>query len=346
MLRRQQFVASPFPHLVSSCEITPVRHLLNARKPFPYPPSSDVQAPQVLAEQKPRWRQLKYLKRPRLQLYRITSRGGTSKTEPCLRQCAAFQLVAVAALLALLTPDAASAEGLIPVGLFQSWLTEIEVLGPWGPVIFVLSVAAGEMVPLLPTQPLAIAGGLLFGAVRGTFFVLIGTTIAAVAAFSFSRGIGQQLAARVVQKELGEDAAAAPSEDILSRFQGLKEAVEQGNPWQQFTAIVFLRLTPVVPFSASNYLLGLTPVELAPFAAGTLSGMAVWCSVYGTLGGAGRSLLRKGTSLDALLSDLLSQAELYAEEAGVALAVVAVVAGSIWWLRRQSNNSSQADHHK
>ena len=44
--------------------------------------------------------------------------------------------------------------------------TEIEVLGPWGPVIFVLSVAAGEMVPLLPTQPLAIAGGLLFGAVR------------------------------------------------------------------------------------------------------------------------------------------------------------------------------------
>ena len=155
MLRRQQFVASPFPHLVSSCEITPVRHLLNARKPFPYPPSSDVQATQVLAEQKPRWRQLKPLKRPRLQLYRITSRGGTSrsetstcwrlsvlssgrpahrisitaagKTEPCLRQCAAFQLVAVAALLALLTPDAASAEGLIPVGLFQSWLVRLAV---------------------------------------------------------------------------------------------------------------------------------------------------------------------------------------------------------------------------
>ena len=44
--------------------------------------------------------------------------------------------------------------------------TEIEAVGPWGPVIFVVSVAAGEMIPLLPTQPLAIAGGLLFGAVR------------------------------------------------------------------------------------------------------------------------------------------------------------------------------------
>ena len=95
---------------------------------------------------------------------------------------------------------------------------------------------------------------------QGTFFVLIGTTIAAVAAFSFSRGIGQQLAARVVQKELGEDAAAAPSEDILSRFQGLKEAVEQGNPWQQFTAIVFLRLTPVVPFRCVN-----SPSPLLPY---------------------------------------------------------------------------------
>ncbi len=99
----------------------------------------------------------------------------------------------------LLLPSSASAEGLIPIDLFQSWLvsdmqdqtarhsggspfpatchqslfdaicclqTEIESLGPWGPVIFVLSVAAGEMIPLLPTQPLAIAGGLLFGAVR------------------------------------------------------------------------------------------------------------------------------------------------------------------------------------
>ena len=54
--------------------------------------------------------------------------------------------------------------------------------------------------------------------------------------------------------------------------------------------------------SASNYLLGLSPVQLAPFVAGTLSGMAAWCFVYSTLGGAGRSLLKSGTSLDTLLS--------------------------------------------
>ncbi|KAK9833192.1 hypothetical protein WJX74_009769 [Apatococcus lobatus] len=276
----------------------------------------------------------------------ITSPGGWARRRPAL--CTANILAVTPVLAWFLLPDAASAEGLIPMGVFQSWLTEIEAVGPWGPVIFVVSVAAGEMIPLLPTQPLAIAGGLLFGAVRGTLFVLLGTTAAAVMAFSFSRGIGKQLASKVVQKELGEDptASLSASSDILSRFQGLQEAVEQGNPWQQFTAIVFLRLTPVVPFSASNYLLGLTPVQLAPFAAGTLSGMAAWCSVYGTLGGAGRSVLKKGTSLDALLSDLISQAELYAEEAGLALGVLAVLAGSIWWLRRQTNGGSSADQPK
>ena len=91
---------------------------------------------------------------------------------------------------------------------------------------------------------------------QGTVFVLIGTTAAAVLAFSFSRGIGRQLASRVIQSELGQDPSASASSpsDVLSRFQGLKEAVEQGNAWQQFTAIVFLRLTPVVPFRSAAFI--------------------------------------------------------------------------------------------
>jgi hypothetical protein len=46
---------------------------------------------------------------------------------------------------------------------------QIQALGPWGAVLFVTTVALAEMVPLLPTQPLSLASGLLFGAkeVRG-----------------------------------------------------------------------------------------------------------------------------------------------------------------------------------
>lgn len=61
-------------------------------------------------------------------------------------------------------------------------------------------------------------------------------------------------------------------------------------------------LQPVVPFSASNYLLGLTPLPMAPYLAGTAAGMAAWSLVYASLGGASRSLLQKGASPDALLA--------------------------------------------
>ena len=43
---------------------------------------------------------------------------------------------------------------------------EIEALGAVGAAIFVLVVMLAEMVPLLPTQPLSLAAGLLFGPVK------------------------------------------------------------------------------------------------------------------------------------------------------------------------------------
>jgi uncharacterized membrane protein YdjX (TVP38/TMEM64 family) len=53
--------------------------------------------------------------------------------------------------------------------------------------------------------------------------------------------------------------------------------------------------------SASNYLLGLTPVQLAPMLLGTVTGMTVWSILYASLGGASRSLLEGGADLEVLL---------------------------------------------
>ena len=39
----------------------------------------------------------------------------------------------------------------------------MQALGPWGPCLFVLTVICCEMIPLFPTQPLALSSGLLFG---------------------------------------------------------------------------------------------------------------------------------------------------------------------------------------
>ena len=40
---------------------------------------------------------------------------------------------------------------------------KVQALGPWGPGLFILTVLCCEMIPLFPTQPLALSSGLLFG---------------------------------------------------------------------------------------------------------------------------------------------------------------------------------------
>ncbi len=57
--------------------------------------------------------------------------------------------------------------------------------------------------------------------------------------------------------------------------------------------------------SASNYLLGLSPLRYAPYISGTLAGMAVWSTVYASLGGASRTLLQSGVEPDVLLAGAL-----------------------------------------
>ena len=41
---------------------------------------------------------------------------------------------------------------------------QMQQLGPWGPAAFIAAVVCFEMIPLFPTQPLALSSGLLFGA--------------------------------------------------------------------------------------------------------------------------------------------------------------------------------------
>jgi uncharacterized membrane protein YdjX (TVP38/TMEM64 family) len=66
------------------------------------------------------------------------------------------------------------------------------------------------------------------------------------------------------------------------------------------------------PCSASNYLLGLTPVQLAPMLLGTVTGMSVWSILYASLGGASRSLLEGGADLEVLLEGAAPQSCLFA----------------------------------
>ncbi|KAI8465569.1 MAG: snare associated Golgi protein-domain-containing protein [Monoraphidium minutum] len=207
-------------------------------------------------------------------------------------------------------PSAAMASETLSSGLldvFRQFLEQIQALGPWGAVLFVVTVSLAEMVPLLPTQPLSLASGLLFGAKQGAALMLLGCTLAGLGAFTIARGGG----------------------GMGSTWAAVERAIESGGFFKQVTAIALLRLTPVVPYSATNYLLGLTPVQAPAFLIGTLAGMSVWAVLYASLGGASRALLDGGADLELLLVDLGEKASSYSQDIaalGLGVAGVGVVA--------------------
>eukprot|EP00240_Pyramimonas_obovata_P014587 CAMPEP_0118934984 /NCGR_PEP_ID=MMETSP1169-20130426/14643_1 /TAXON_ID=36882 /ORGANISM="Pyramimonas obovata, Strain CCMP722" /LENGTH=190 /DNA_ID=CAMNT_0006877955 /DNA_START=52 /DNA_END=621 /DNA_ORIENTATION=- len=76
---------------------------------------------------------------------------------------------------------------------FGEMFLKLDAMGDGAAGVMFALVAVAEMVPLLPTQPLAIACGLLFGAERGIPVALAGVTMAGLAAFLLSRNYGPQI---------------------------------------------------------------------------------------------------------------------------------------------------------
>ena len=107
-------------------------------------------------------------------------------------------------------------------------------------------------VALIPGSVLTLAGGALFGLLRGTLYVFAGATIGACAAFLIAR----YLARGAVERRLANH----------PRFAAIDRAVAR-----EGRKIVFLlRLSPLFPFSLLNYALGLTRVRFADFAVASL----------------------------------------------------------------------------
>ncbi len=139
-------------------------------------------------------------------------------------------------------------------------VAHIQSLGPAAPIAFVL-IYATAVVALIPASLLTIAGGAVFGLIRGVTYALIGATLGSTTAFL----LGRYVARRLVAKRL----AAMP------RFVAIERAVSA-----QGRRIVFLlRLSPVVPFNFLNYALGLTTISVWDFviaSLGTIPGAFVY----------------------------------------------------------------------
>ncbi len=131
---------------------------------------------------------------------------------------------------------------------------QLDGLGFWGPLVFVLLMIAAVVLSPIPSVPLDIAAGLAFGLFWGTVYVLIGAELGAIIAFLVARRVGRPW----VERRL--PAAFVSRVDQLTDRSGAR-------------AILLMRVMPAFQFDWVSYAAGLTPLPFRTFAIATLIGM-------------------------------------------------------------------------
>ena len=100
--------------------------------------------------------------------------------------------------------------------------------------------------------------------------------------------------------------------------------------------------------SASNYLLGATPLKFEAYLGGSLLGLSFWCILFATLGGASREVLQSGLSPNVILEELMGKASGYTEDIAAVAAGLGIAALLFFKLGPQdsSHGSDSGDKEK
>jgi uncharacterized membrane protein YdjX (TVP38/TMEM64 family) len=175
----------------------------------------------------------------------------------------------------------------------QLWL---EQMGIWAPVLYIL-VYLIATICILPSTPLNLTGGAIFGSGWGTAWTSIAAILAAVLSFGFSRTIGRKL---VEQK-------------LAGKWESIDREMHQGGFFYMFA----IRLLPLIPYGIVNFAAGLTSIKFRDYFFGTLLGTVPGILPF-VMMGAGLTALKQGDVLPIL----------------VALALTGMLVGTATWYRR------------
>lgn len=126
-------------------------------------------------------------------------------------------------------------------------------LGPWGPVLIVGSMTLAIVASPIPSAPIALAAGAVYGHLVGTTLIVIGAEAGAMLAFLLARLLGRD----VLQRWLGDrlDYGLLGSQNALT------------------FAVFATRLMPFVSFDLVSYAAGLSTLRFWRFALATLAGI-------------------------------------------------------------------------
>ncbi|MFP4298117.1 MAG: TVP38/TMEM64 family protein [Spirulinaceae cyanobacterium] len=183
----------------------------------------------------------------------------------------------------------------------QVWL---ERAGIWAPIIYILLYTIGTLL-ILPSTPLNLSGGAIFGLWWGTLWTTVAAIIAAMVAFGFTRTIGREW---VAQK-------------LAGRWEAIDAEVQQGGLFYMFA----IRLLPLIPYGIVNFAAGLTGIRFRDYTIGTLLGTVPGVLPF-VMMGSGLQALSQGDVLPIL----------------GALTLTGMLVGGATWYRRRRQSPVEA----
>jgi uncharacterized membrane protein YdjX (TVP38/TMEM64 family) len=192
--------------------------------------------------------------------------------------------VVVAAVLLL-----AAAAWFLPIGTWlEAFVRRVAGAGVAGWLAFI-GVYATVTVLALPGSVLTLGAGFAFGIGTGFALVSVASTLGAALAFLIARRVGRDA--------------------ILRRFAGggTFAAIDGAVAREGWRVVVLLRLSPLIPFNALNYLLGLTGIPFGQAVLASWVGMMPGTLLYVYLGALGRAGVEQaGSGFDAGRTALLA----------------------------------------
>lgn len=164
----------------------------------------------------------------------------------------------------------------------------------FGAYIFIAIFIIASLI-FLPISPFSIIGGSIFGPFYATVFVIIGSTIGSLIAFTFSNYLGEKYIHNIIHKKYKQI-------DKLDHY-----LQKRG-----FIPVVIVRLIPVLPFAFLNYLLGITKIKLQDFILGTVIGLLIPTIIYTYFGHSLKNLTFLNTIISvSLIAILLIATKIY-----------------------------------
>ncbi|BCB96554.1 hypothetical protein JZK55_14760 [Dissulfurispira thermophila] len=192
-------------------------------------------------------------------------------------------ILAAIILIVIISTTYLRKSGYFSPELLLDFIRHYKILAP---ALFILIYTIGPSI-FIPSLPLTLGAGFLWGPFWGVIFSIIGATLGASVPFLLARYIiGSTIKERF----------------SYARWKWLKEKVEH-HGWK---AVAFTRIIPIFPYPVLNYLFGITPIPFLHYLWSTFVFMLPACIAYVAFGSSMSELILKGNIKGVIIGIIIA----------------------------------------